>query len=125
MPIPSVWRAAPAALVAIFLLCAISAQAQLSGKWECANKSGQFDPNTSYEIKCAGTLYFRNDRVLESSCSDGFFPNGVYWESSASLLTLRDSGGKAFAHFEVQYLNSDELSLLRKGTTYLFRRVKA
>jgi hypothetical protein len=125
MPILTVWRAAPAALVAIFLLCSTVAKAQLLGKWECASKSGQFDLNTHYDVKCAGALHFRSDRVLESTCSDGFFPNGAYWESSGSHLTLRDSGGKAFADFEIQRVSPDELLLFRKETKYLFRRVKA
>lgn len=98
------------------------ADAQLQGKWECDTKSGNVDPSTSYQINCDGYLLFKADNTLESTCLDGFFPTGTFWEISGSRLILKDSDGHAFADFEIKKLEGAELTLFRKGITYLFRK---
>lgn len=125
MPIPSVRSFAPALHFLLFAICPFFAQAQLQGKWECSTKSGHYDPNTHYEIKCGGILNFKSDRILESTCVDGFFPSGAYWEVSDKRLILRDSGGKAFADFEIRELSGEKLLLLRKEVQYTFRRMES
>lgn len=124
MPIPSVRGIAPAILLAFFLSFPHFAQAQIQGKWECSTKSGSFDPNTHYNVRCGGTLHFKSDRVLESTCADGFFPSGTYWEVFDNRLTLRDSGGKAFADFEIREISGEKLLLVRKGVQYAFSRIE-
>lgn len=124
MPIPSVQRIAPAILVMSFFLLPTFAQAQIQGKWECSTKSGNYDANTHFNVRCGGMLHFKSDRVLESTCVDGFFPSGTYWETFGNRLTLRDSGGKAFADFEIREIGTEKLLLVRKDIHYAFRRVE-
>lgn len=100
------------------------ASAQLQGKWVCDLKSGRLDPHTTYQMECEGYLLFKSDNTLESTCIDGFFPTGSLWEISGNTLILKDSDGQAFADFEIKKLESAELSLFRKGVTYLFRKDK-
>jgi len=121
MSIPSVQKIAPA--VFFCFLFPLFAQAQLQGKWECSTKSGHSNSNTEFKVQCAGVLDFKSDRVIESTCSDGFFPSGCYWEKFGNRLTLRDSGGKAFADFEIKTLDEQELVLFRKETAYAFKRL--
>lgn len=125
MPIPSVQRIAPAVLVLVFFLFPSFAQAQLQGKWECTTKSGNYDANTHYNVRCGGFLNFKADRVLESTCVDGFFPSGTYWEAFGNRLTLRDSAGKAFADFEIREISNEKLLLVRKDVHFAFRRVES
>lgn len=123
MPIPSVQKIAVA--ICFFVLFPLFAQAQLQGKWACASKSGHYDVNTEFQVHCAGTLNFKTDRVLESTCSDGFFPSGCYWERFDQRITLRDSAGKAFADFEIKTLSEENLLLVRNNIYYAFERVKS
>ncbi len=76
-----------------------------------------------YSIRCGGVLDFKANRILESSCADGFFPSGCYWEKIDNRLTLRDSGGKVFADFEIKTLNEVKLLLVRKEIEYVFQRI--
>ena len=121
MPIPSIQKIASA--VFFLFLFPLFAQAQLQGKWECSTKSGNYDSSMHYSIRCGGVLHFKADRILESSCVDGFFPSGCYWEKIDDRLTLRDSGGKIFADFEIKTLSEAKLLLVRKEIEYVFQRV--
>lgn len=98
------------------------ATAQLHGKWQCDTKSGNLDATTTYQMNCDGYLFFKPDQSLESTCLDGFFPTGTFWEISGSRLILKDSDGQAFADFEIKQLGDTQLTLFRKGVTYLFRK---
>ena len=122
MSIPSVLRIARAMFLIACFITPFAAQAQLQGRWECTTKSGNSDPNTAFTLRCKGFLNFKSDRVLESTCSDGFFPSGAYWQLNGRKLTLMDSGGKAFADFEVRELDGQVLVLERSGVSYQFRR---
>lgn len=124
MPIPSVRGIAPAILFVFFFSRSLSAQIPLQGKWECTTKSGHFDAQTRYSVQCGGLLHFKNDRILESTCVDGFFPSGVYWEIFGNRLTLRDSGGKSFADYEVSQADSEKMQLRRNGVCFDFQRIK-
>ncbi|MCB0529317.1 MAG: lipocalin family protein [Saprospiraceae bacterium] len=118
---PSV-RGAISVLLLASLFSFRFAPADLQGKWECDTKSGNLDASTSYQIQCDGYLLFRDDNTLESTCLDGFFPNGTQWEISGQRLILKDSDGHAFADFEIRKLDNNELCLFRKNITYLFRK---
>lgn len=122
MSIPSVLRIARAMFVIACLITPFASHAQLQGRWECSTRSGSSDPNTDYTLRCKGFLNFKTDRVLESTCSDGFFPSGAYWQLNGRKLTLMDSGGKAFADFEVRELGQEVLVLERSGVSYRFKR---
>jgi hypothetical protein len=125
MPIPSVQSIAPAILFLIFFSPGLRAQTTLQGRWECSTKSGRFDAQTQYAVQCGGALHFKNDRILESTCVDGFFPSGVYWEMFDNRLTLRDSAGKAFADYEVRNLGAETMQLQRNGVLFEFRRAES
>jgi hypothetical protein len=105
-----------------FSLTAVPVAAQLQGKWQCITKSGKSDPSTSYEMNCDGHLIFKTDQTLESTCIDGFFPNGTLWETNGNRLILKDMDGKAFADFEILKVDQLQLLLFRKGVTYNFRK---
>lgn len=99
-----------------------SASYQLQGKWLCETKSGKSDATTSYEMNCDGYLLFKPDQTLESTCIDGFFPNGTLWEISGNRLILKDSDGQAFADFEILKVDELQLVLFRKEVTYSFHK---
>lgn len=98
------------------------ATAQLQGKWVCDIKSGQLDATTTYQMNCDGYLIFKSDHSLESTCLDGFFPTGTFWEISGKRLILKDSDGQAFADFEIQKLEDTQLVLFRNKVAYVFRK---
>lgn len=110
----------------VLLLSSLSsfryAAAQLQGKWQCDTKSGKLDATTSYELICDGYLLFKTDQTLESTCIDGFFPSGTFWEVIGNRLILKDSDGQAFADFEILKVDDLQLLLFRKGETYTFRK---
>lgn len=112
--------------ISMLLLLALTsfqyAAAQLQGKWVCDAKSGKLDANTTYQMECDGYLLFKADQTLESTCMDGFFPNGTSWEISDNKLILKDSDGQAFADFEIKKLETAQLTLFRKDVTYVFRK---
>jgi len=114
-----------AILVLLFLLLASwrFGAAQLQGKWQCDTKSGKLDATTTYEVACDGFLIFKPDQTLESTCIDGFFPSGTYWEVVGNRLILKDSDGQGFADFEILKVDDLQLLLFRKGETYTFRKV--
>lgn len=113
---------------AIFVLLLFSlnsfryAAPQLQGKWQCDVKSGKSDATTSYEMSCDGYLLFKADQTLESTCIDGFFPNGTFWEISGNRLILKDNDGQAFADFEILKVDELQLVLFRKEVTYSFHK---
>jgi hypothetical protein len=72
---------------------------------------------------CDGYLLFKTDQTLESTCIDGFFPSGTFWEVTGNRLILKDSDGQAFADFEILKVDDLQLLLFRKGETYTFRKV--
>ncbi|MBX2892349.1 MAG: hypothetical protein KF734_15585 [Saprospiraceae bacterium] len=105
------------------LLCSLpQANAQLHGKWQCDTKSGKSDATTNYEMHCDGFLIFKADQTLESTCLDGFFPTGTFWQEVGNRLILKDTDGQAFADFEILKVDSLQLLLFRKGVTYTFRK---
>lgn len=118
----------PSVRGALFVLIVASlssfrfADAQLQGKWECNTKSGNLDAATSYQMNCDGYLFFKPDNSLESTCLDGFFPTGTFWEINGNKLILKDSDGHGFADFEIKKLENADLTLFRGGVTYLFRK---
>jgi hypothetical protein len=110
-------------LLLLFTLTSFqTASAQLQGKWVCDLKTGRLDPHTTYQMECAGYLFFKADKTLESTCIDGFFPTGALWEINGNTLILKDSDGQAFADFEIKKLEGSQLSLLRNGVTYHFKK---
>jgi hypothetical protein len=123
---PSSFSSSVRGAVSLLLLLALTsfqyASAQLQGKWVCDLKSGRLDPHTTYQMECDGYLLFKSDQTLESTCIDGFFPTGALWEINSNTLILKDSDGQAFADFEVKKLDDSQLSLLRNGVTYHFKK---
>jgi hypothetical protein len=95
---------------------------QLQGKWECDTKSGKLDAVTTYSVNCDGYLFFKPDHTLESTCMDGFFPNGTFWQVEGNRLILKDSDGLAFADFEILKADDLQLLLFRKDVTYVFSK---
>lgn len=113
--------------ISLLLIASLSSfrlvTAQLQGKWLCETKSGKLDSSTTFQMNCDGYLLFKADQSLESTCLDGFFPTGTFWEISANdRLILKDSDGQAFADFEIKKLETSKLTLFRRGITYEFRK---
>lgn len=95
---------------------------QLEGKWVCDALTKQLDENTVLEKRCLGDLQFTPDRMLNSTCSDGFFPSGTRWKIKNSVLSLADSYGTEFVQFEIAQLDANVLVLQKNSIAYSFAR---
>jgi hypothetical protein len=125
MPIPPLVRGLFSPAFVLFSLLSLhSDPALLQGKWQCRTLTGRLDSTTLYQMNCEGYVQFKADNLIESTCSDGFFPAGAQWALADGHLLLKDSHGRSFADYIVKKLDERHLVLLRKNVSYTFEKVE-
>jgi hypothetical protein len=110
-------------LFSLFIYWPAFAQNAPEGLWQCATKSGQLDDYTRYQLVCAGTIEFKSDRTVESSCTAAFSPTGSLWKTEADQLLLTDSEGHIIVAYTWKMTDERTLILEKKGISFTFDKI--